>query len=115
MQRAKKFLVIFSITIGSLLLIGVIAAMIIGPRMKEITVNQINKQLIVPVKVDDIHFSFLHMFPYASVELKGVSSDGIKLSNAKSPLIKAESIFFLFNIGEGLNFSGVTIIGLTLA
>ena len=100
MQRAKKFLIIFSITIGSLLLIGVIAAMIIGPRMKEITVNQINKQLTVPVKVDDIDFSFIRMFPYASVELKGVSSDGAKIPNAKNPLIKAESIFFLFNIWD---------------
>jgi hypothetical protein len=102
MQRAKKFLVIFSITIGSLLLIGVIAAMIIGPRIKEITVNQINKQLIVPVKVDDIHFSFLRMFPYASIELKGVSSDGVKVSNASHHLIKAESVFFLFNIWDVL-------------
>ena len=100
MQRAKKFLIILSITIGSLLLIGVIAAMIIGPRMKEITVNQINKQLMVPVKVDDIHFSFIRMFPYASVELKGVSSDGVKISNAKRQLIKAESVFFLFNIWD---------------
>jgi hypothetical protein len=102
MSKAKKALIVLAISLGSLFLIAFIAAMVIGPRMKEITVNQINKQLIVPVKVDDIHFSFIRMFPYASVELKGVSSDGVKLSNASHHLIKAESVFFLFNIWDVL-------------
>jgi len=87
MSKAKKALIVLAISLGSLFLIAFIAAMVIGPRMKEITVNQINKQLIVPVKVDNIQFSFLRMFPYASVELKGVSSDGIKVSNASNHLI----------------------------
>jgi hypothetical protein len=102
MSKAKKALIVLAISLGSLFLIAFIAAMVIGPRMKEITVNQINKQLIVPVKVDNIQFSFLRMFPYASVELKGVSSDGIKVSNASNHLIKAESVFFLFNIWDVL-------------
>lgn len=100
--RKLKALIVLAISLGSLFLIAFIAALVIGPRMKEITVNQINKQLTVPVKVDDIDFSFIRMFPYASVELKGVSSDGVKLSNASHHLVKAESVFFLFNIWDVL-------------
>lgn len=102
MQKAKKVLIIASIVIGSLLLIALLAAMIIGPRMKEIAVNEINKQLLVPVKVDDINFSFIRKFPYASIELKGVASDGVKLAQSNDPLIRAESVFLLFNIWDVL-------------
>ena len=102
MQKAKKFLLISLIVIGSLLLLATVAALIIGPRIKDITVREINKQLIVPVKVEDISFSFIRKFPYASIELKGVSSDGIKTNYSNTPLIEANSIFFQFNFWEVL-------------
>ena len=55
-----------------------------------------------PVKVEDISFSFIRKFPYASIELKGVSSDGIKTNYSNTPLIQANSIFFQFNFWEVL-------------
>ena len=113
MQKAKKVLIIFLITIGSLLLIGLVAAMLIGPHIKEIAVNQINQQLTVPVKVEELNFSFIRKFPYASIELKGVSTEGLKINKEDSPLIKAESIFLLFNIwdvvGDDLKLKFITI------
>lgn len=42
------------------------------PEVKEIVISELNKQLAVKVKVDDINLSLIRRFPYAAVRFKNV-------------------------------------------
>jgi|1_EtaG_2_1085319.scaffolds.fasta_scaffold03396_4 hypothetical protein len=68
--------------------------------IKKYIVEAINEQVNVPINVKDLDFSVLKKFPYASVEFKEVE---IASTNHKSPLLKAKSVYFQFNIIDLLN------------
>lgn len=64
---------------------------------KRYLVKQLNEELVTEVKIEDIEFSVLKKFPYASIELKNVSADEITKSPVKEKLFTAGRIYCLFN------------------
>lgn len=83
---------------AALLLLATLAAWLLGPRIKELAVQQINTYLTVPVSVDEISFSLIRKFPYASVEFTGVRTKGAPVSGLRDPLLDAQQIYLQFSI-----------------
>ena len=108
----KPFLILISI-IGILLLVGIIASFIIGPRVKGIVIEQINKNLSVPIQVEDIHFSLFRKFPYASINFSEISTNGSNYKSIREPLVKANHVYLMFNLfnvfGEHLKLKKIAI------
>ena len=69
-----------------------------GDEVESLLVKRINEQLKVKVDVQDISFSLIRNFPYASIEFTAVKIE--ELSDSKSPnsLIEASRISFVFNL-----------------
>ncbi|UPT65665.1 MAG: AsmA family protein [Sphingobacteriales bacterium JAD_PAG50586_3] len=65
--------------------------------VKSYLVEKLNDELVTEVKIEDIEFSVLKKFPYASVELKNVSADEITPNPVKEKLFTAGRIYCLFN------------------
>jgi len=71
----KKYLKYVAIIISALVVLLVVAYFLAKkyePEVKDILVYEINRQLTVPVKVDDINFSLIQRFPYASLRFSNV-------------------------------------------
>lgn len=103
MSRYRKIILTVLACLAGLLLIALVAAIWIGPRVKEIVVGQINNYLTVPVQVDEISFSFIKHFPYGAVDFTGVRTKGNALTKTGEPLLDAGHIYFLFNIFDVFN------------
>jgi hypothetical protein len=113
MSRLKKPLIILFSVLAGLFLLAMTTALILGPRIKDLVVEQINQRLSTPVKVDAIDFSFIRKFPYASVDFSGVTAGGAKVSGTNKPLLEARHVFLQFNIfdvfGDELHLKKITV------
>ena len=98
----KTVLITLSIIVG-LVLTAVIAARILEPTIKKAVVEQINKQLSVPISVGEIEFSILKKFPYASLEFQDVVTAGSKLDGVTENLLEAKKVYLLFNIFDAFS------------
>ena len=98
----KTVLITLSIIVG-LVLTAVIAARILEPTIKKAAVEQINKQLSVPISVGEIEFSILKKFPYASLEFQDVVTAGSKLDGVTENLLEAKKVYLLFNIFDAFS------------
>jgi hypothetical protein len=96
-NRPKKILLIVLASIAGFLLLISVLAWLLGPKMKELAVKQINNYLTVPVSVKTIDFSLLRKFPYATVDLSDVSTKGSKITGYADPLLEAKHIYFQFS------------------
>ena len=97
----------------SLFLLATVAAWLLGPRIKDIAVQQINAYLTVPVSVDEIDFSLIRKFPYASVDFSGVRTKGAPVAGTRGQLLDARHIFLQFSIwdvfSDDVNLKKITI------
>lgn len=64
---------------------------------KRYLVKKLNEELVTEVKIEDIDFSVLKKFPYASIELSNVSADEVTNNPVKEKLFTAGRIYCLFN------------------
>lgn len=62
--------------------------------------QQINTYLVVPVSVDEIDFSLLRKFPYASVDFSGVRTKGAPVTGTREQLLDARHLFLQFSIWD---------------
>lgn len=97
-NKKKRWLLLLLGIPSAVLLMAVIAAWLLGPRIKELAVRQINTYLTVPVSVDEISFSLIRKFPYASVDFSGVKTKGAPLAGVRDPLLDARHIYLQFSI-----------------
>ncbi len=113
MMRLKKPLIILFSVLAGLFLLAITSALLLGPRIKDLVVEQINQQLSTPIKVDAIAFSFLKKFPYASIDFSGVTATGSKVSGNNKPLLEARHVFLQFNLfdvfGDELHLKKITV------
>ncbi len=81
--------------------------------MKGIVIEQINKNLSVPIQVEDIHFSLFRKFPYASIDFSEISTNGSNYKSIREPLVKANHVYLMFNLfnvfGEHLKLKKIAI------
>src|ERR1700756_621871 len=96
---AKKVLIWLFVILASLLIIPVFIVLIYQKEIKEQVVTELNKHLKVKIYVnpDDIDFTILKTFPKASVWFKNVTVMGSLPDIPNDTLLKAESIYLLFN------------------
>ena len=94
-MRLIKKLILFLFVL--LLLGGVIAvgiAHVYQDEIEQLAVQNINEQLRTPIKVEDIEFSLIKKFPYASLEFKNLMAlDAFQ----KDTLLQAEKLFLKLN------------------
>lgn len=100
MQRWKKPLLILAGIIAGLFLLLVAASFLLADKAKSIAIDQINRNLSVPVDVKDIQFSLIRNFPYAAIRFEKVVSAGSATNNPPGKLADAESIFLLYNLTD---------------
>ena len=86
-------LIIFSVIAGTLSLLAVM----MGPRIKELAVQELNRYLTVPVQAGEIDFSLIRKFPYAGVSFKDISSRGVNVQGNRENLFSAREVFLLFS------------------
>ena len=90
MQLIKKVILFLFVL---LLLGGVIGfgiAHVYQDEIEQLAIQNINEQLRTPIQVDDIEFSLIKKFPYASLELKNLM---VLDAFRKDTLIQAEKLF----------------------
>lgn len=95
-----KKILLFS-TVGILLLIatGITLTYVFQEKIIALFVEEVNKQIKTPVKVDKIDLSILEKFPQLTVNLKNVwIQEGVK--NSTDPLAKAKNIYFALSLRE---------------
>lgn len=97
MIRIKKIILVILLALAGFILLVSVLAWLLGPKMKELAVKQINNYLTVPVSVKTIDFSLLRKFPYATVDLSDVSTKGSKITGYSDPLLEAKHIYFQFS------------------
>ena len=74
--------------------IGVGIAHVYQDEIEQLAVQNINEQLQTPIEVEDIEFSLMKKFPYASLELKNLMAlDAFQ----KDTLLQAEKLFLKLN------------------
>ncbi|MBL7923239.1 MAG: hypothetical protein JNL88_03485 [Bacteroidia bacterium] len=113
MSRPRKIILI--IFLSCLVLLALLSALAwwLGPRIKEVAVQQINQNLTVPVSVEEIDFSLLRKFPYASVDFRNVQTRGRSTEGTTEPLLVAGHVYLLFNwwevFGDELRLKSISI------
>ncbi len=86
------FFVFVLLLLGGVIGIGI--AHVYQDEIEQLAIQNINKQLRTPIQVDDIEFSLIKKFPYASLELKKIMAlDAFR----KDTLIQAEKLFLKLN------------------
>jgi len=86
-------LILFAVLVGTLSLV----ALMLGPRIKELAVREMNRYLAVPVQAGEIDFSLIRKFPFAGVSLKDISSMGTSVKGNREKLFEAREVFLLFS------------------
>ena len=94
MRLIKKFLLFLFVLLLLGSAIGVGIAHIYQDEIEQLAVQNINEQLQTPIQVDDIEYSLIKKFPYASVELKNLMAlDAFQ----EDTLLKVEKLFLKLN------------------
>ncbi|MCD4745301.1 MAG: hypothetical protein K8R58_03285 [Bacteroidales bacterium] len=94
----KKIFVGIVILFTFLLVTGLLLGFLYEDRIKDIFIKKINENLNIEITVNDIEFSLLKKFPFASIKFTDVKTKELIYDKKTCKLLKAGSIFFYFNI-----------------
>ncbi len=97
-KKLRKWLLVTTIVLTSLLLILLTAGWLMEGRLEKILQQEINKQLITRVEVKDISLSFLRSFPQVSLKFTDVIIPSIKGDTAA--LLETEKLFLQFSLWD---------------
>ena len=94
MRLIKKIFFYIIVLFLLVVAIGVSIAHVYQDEIEQLALQNINMQLQTPIEVEDIEFSLIKKFPYASLELKNLM---VLDAFRKDTLVKAEKIFLKLN------------------
>lgn len=95
----KKIFLFTSVGILLFLATGVTLTYVFQDKIIALFIEEVNKQIKTPVKVDEIDLSILEKFPQLTVSLKNVwVQEGVK--NSTEPLAKAKRLYFVLSLYE---------------
>ena len=94
MRLIKKFILFLFLLLILVVGIGTGIAHVYQDEIERLAIQNINEQLLTPIEVEDIEFSLIKKFPYASLELKNLMTlDAFQ----KDTLVQAEKLFLKLN------------------
>ncbi len=97
MKKALKIFLYFILTIFVLILLLIVVAKLAENKIAHLVTDKIEEKIKAPVNVDEVSFSLLRQFPYASIKISGLYL-GANDSVAKlHPEIPADTILYLGN------------------
>lgn len=112
-QKYLKILKYFALSLLALILVVVIAgvtlAYVYEDEVEQLVITELNKKLLTEITVEDVSFSVLKKFPYASLDFKNIlikSSKGIIKTDFvinSDTLCYANHLFLEFNIKDIFN------------
>jgi len=94
------FIVTFSVLVLLIAAAGLTLQYLFNGKVRDLFINELNKQLATEVKVDDIKLSLFQDFPYASVRFSGVQVKEAAAEKSKNNLLQAGLISLKFNIPD---------------
>jgi len=99
--KTLKAIVIWTISIiASVVLLLFLAQRFLGPEVKKLFINEINKSLKAEVQLDEVQLSLIKDFPFASVRFKGVRMKEATNLPSKNYLLTAGTISLQFNVWD---------------
>ncbi|NJO89659.1 MAG: AsmA family protein [Chloroflexia bacterium] len=97
MKKALKIFLYFILTIFVLILLLIVIAKLAENKIAHLVTDKIEEEIKAPVNVDEVSFSLLRQFPYASIKISGLYL-GANDSVAKlHPEVPADTILYLGN------------------
>ncbi|MBN2350887.1 MAG: hypothetical protein JXJ22_18765 [Bacteroidales bacterium] len=105
MKKSKKIISILSVVAGIIIIVSILLSVFFKPAAISLLRNNLDNYLVTEIEVDDINFSFIKRFPFASIELKNVlvkstlnfAADEFKDTNTDT-LLTAQRIFLEFDL-----------------
>jgi uncharacterized protein involved in outer membrane biogenesis len=95
MKKIGKVLVYTFITFILVLVLLIVVAALSEKRIVQLAINQVSKTINIPIQVDDIEFTLIHNFPYATIQCHNfmVSSPQTIENEVADTLFFAERLF----------------------
>jgi len=99
MKKPLKIFVYFILSIIILLVILVMAASLSQRKIVDMALKEISESIHVPLEIEDLSFTFIKRFPFATVELSGVKIGGIDsmgtngISRPNEDILNVKSVF----------------------
>ena len=94
MKKLLKYVAVIVAVIALFMVVAYYLAKKYEPEVRDIVVYELNRQLAVPVKVEDINLSLLQRFPYASLRFSDVVVPQVRKGVAqKDTLIYIEDMY----------------------
>lgn len=94
MRLFKKLIFLLFVLSTIIVASGIVAAYLYQDKIEQLIVNELNKQLKTPIEINDVEFSVVKKFPYASLELSEVI---ILDALEKDSLLAVQKLFLKFN------------------
>ncbi len=98
----SKLLLFISLSVVAIIIIAIALGYIYEDKIKQFSIEQINKNIDAKIKVNTIELSFLSHFPNASLDFKNVTILP-KDTNDKTKLVSAEHIYLSFDVFDILH------------
>ena len=94
----KWFLITLSAIVGSFIIFALIVGFFFQEKVKNIIVNELNKNLRTEISVKNIELSLFKKFPYATLTFYDLTAKDATEKEKKDTLLKAEKLLLNFNI-----------------
>ncbi|HET8963932.1 MAG TPA: AsmA-like C-terminal region-containing protein, partial [Chitinophagales bacterium] len=100
LRKLRKWIIGIFISLSALLAISLIVGCIYETEVKKFVIDKLNRQLNTPIIIDteDINFSVIRNFPFASVDFKNLKALDAVDDSHKDTLFKANKISFQFDL-----------------
>ncbi len=81
MKKARKILLYFFLTLFLFVVILIVIAALSEDRIAKVALTQVSKSTNIPIQVDDIEFSLVRNFPYATIRCKNLQMNSLMKDN----------------------------------
>ncbi|MDQ3050799.1 MAG: DUF3971 domain-containing protein [Bacteroidota bacterium] len=103
MQPIKRISLIILGSFAGIIALASLLAYVYKDKVKQYVVASLNKNLTAKIEVEEITFSFLSSFPYASVEFTNIKAAEARDFVTTGTVMNANSLKLLFNLGAIFN------------
>ncbi len=103
MKKTLKIVAVIASIISLVIVVLITLAYIYEDEVKEYVLNELNKSLNTAVNVEQVDFTLIDQFPYASLRFTNISADEVSDLPEKNTLFEVEKLYLQFNIFDIIN------------